>query len=237
MGFRRRRRPAVTWLPHVEFFQDTPTLGYIAASSTVSATAGGVSTTLYSLVLDYPSEANRANNPSIADFEGSGYRLRRIVGKFFASMDNNQLAPPATKPVAALLCVGFIVLRVDDTGAPLLAATPGNYSPIHLDNTADPWIWRRSWVLNNDFSNQAAATQNLYQFPRTNCDYGSVQDGPHIDQKTARRVSKEERLIMVVSTANIGVGADNPGFITWLLDYRILASPLKAMGNRRNASR
>lgn len=240
MAFRRRRRPAVTWLPHIQFEDQEPLIGFIQSTVTVAVASRAITTNIYSLVMDQPEEANRANIPSLADFEGSAYRLRRIVGKCFVTMDNDQAAAQAKRPVAALVGAGIIVLRCDSgSGAPLNAGTPTNYSPIVLDNTADPWVWRRTWVLNNDFSNQAAAVQNFYQYPRTNAEYGSIQDGPHIDQKTARRVSKEERLFFVISTCNIGPAADagNPGFINFLLDYRILASPLKAMGNRRNASR
>lgn len=233
----RRRKPAVTWLPHIDFHQSKD-YGVIQSVLSVDQNFGIVRTAIHALVMDQPEEANRANVPSLADFDGSAYRLRRIVGKFFATMDNNQPGAPDTQPIAALVTAGFIVLRVDSaTGAPLLAATANNYTPIGLDNTSDPWIWRRSWVLNHDFSGHAAALQNQFQFPRTNADYGSVQDGPHIDQKTARRVSKEERLFFVVSTANMGANSTLVGLIPFLLDYRILASPLRVAGNRRNASR
>lgn len=238
MAFRRRRKPSVAWLPHVQHDDNTPNLGFWKGTHGVSALGDATTTTILSATLDIPAEANRPNIPSLADFEGSGYRLRRIVGKVFLGYDNNQLAPPTTYPIAALLGVGWIILRVDPTtGAPLLAGTPNAYSPLTLDNNRDPWIWRRTWVLQTDFSNQAAAAQNSWQFPRTNADYGSVQDGPHMDQKTARRVSTEERLFCIISATNISGNADAAVGVRYIIDYRILASPIKVMGNRRNASR
>lgn len=233
----RKRRPSVAWLPHVahdqsgtrSFWYDTQAVGFTAAT---------ITTSIYSLVPDYPAEAIRAAGtlPSLADFEGSGYRLRRIVGKFFVGMSNAQPAT-GTSPIACMVSAGFIVLRVEEqTGAPLVA-TANQYSPLDLDATRDPWIWRRNWILQNDFSGYSAAIQGDWQFPRSNCDYGSVQDGPHIDAKTARRIGPEERLFFVVSNETLGSTSDDSGSIRYALDYRILASPIKVMGNRRNASR
>lgn len=89
-------------------------------------------------------------------------------------------------------------------------------------------------MLENSFAND---TTLLTDWPRSTSDYGSVYDGPHIDQKTARRISKEERLFFILSGVNVGNAATTAGAVRLVLDYRLLASPLRVMGNRRNASR
>jgi len=238
MGRFRRRKPAVAWLPHVAH-DATGTTSYWYDTQAVSLTASVITTSIYSLVPDYPAEAIRAAGalPSLADFEAGGYRLRRLVGKIFVGMDNEQPSQGNTSPVACLAGAGFIVLRVEEqTGAPLVTAA-SHYSPLDLDATRDPWIWRRTWLLQNDFSGLATAPQAGWQFPRTNCDYGSVQDGPHIDAKTARRIGAEERLFFVMSNVPLGGTTTQNGLIRYALDYRVLASPIKIIGNRRNASR
>lgn len=239
---RKRRRPAVAWLPHVAIDSQDPKLGVWNGSVTVAAANNGFNTTILSLTPDFPAEAIRASGDiaSLSDFEGSAYRLRRVVGKVFLGMNQQIGAAMQEYPMAALVGVGFMVTRVDpQNGAPLVgaAADPNFYSPIINDATRDPWVWRRTWVLVNDFANSTASTQAIWQFPRTNCEYPSVADGPHIDQKTARRVSDEERLFAIISTQNISGTADIAGSVKYVLDYRILASMYRTSGNRRNASR
>lgn len=239
MGRFRKRKPAVAWLPHVQHDAQDSAVGVWDFATTVSAVNNGFNTSIFSLVPDFPGESIRASGTiaSLADFEGSAYRLRRIVGKIFLGMQNNLPTAPDTRPIAALCGAGFIVLRVDpQTGAPLVA-TANSYSPLINDSTRDPWIWRRTWLLQNDFSGNVQDTQDTWQFPRTNCDYGSAVDGPHIDARTARIVADEERLFCIVSTQNISGDSTIGGAIRGLLDYRILATPVRRTGNRRNASR
>lgn len=244
MAFRRRRKSSVLWLPHVAPDNNpdqgwwTGTISAPALSTTAPATQ------VVALTTDYPMEAVRATQvPSMSDLVDDGYRLRRIVGKAFVALDQTVATVGATYPVLVLIGAGFIVLRVDEeTGAPLRLADLTRYSPLELDNTQDPWIWRRAWVLSNPYGTATAiSTANGLMGPASNVDYGSASDGPHIDQTTARRVSKEERLFWVISAKTIATGTDaqlvQPADVRWILDYRLLASPMKIMGNRRNASR
>lgn len=242
MAFRRRRRPSVAWLP-IDIPESSQTINFLTGSNNIPAVPNTLNTVIHALTVDYPAEAIRAAAPTqlqtMADFEEGGYRLRRIVGKCFVGIVQEEGQQPGIPPTNCLFGAGFMVLRVNPAdGSPLLIANPNEYSPLQLNNVRDPWIWRRTWLLTNLLQAGAAATVNGYsQAPTFNGDYGSVQDGPHIDQKTARRVSSEERLFFIASACNIGDQADDPGTAQWLLDYRLLASPLKIMGNRRNASR
>lgn len=74
--------------------------------------------------------------------------------------------------------------------------------------------------------------------PESNMEMGSVADGPHVDQKTARIVSSEERLFLTVSaTVLTGSGGElvTSAFVN--TDLRVLASMRTSSGNRGNASR
>jgi len=192
MGRFRRRKPAVAWLPHVQHNAQAPQVGWWISSFTVAAAQNTIEP-----ASSRCSPTTRRSNPpgrrstSLADFEGSAYRLRRIVGKLFIGLDQTITQAPDSRPKNALIGAGFIILKVDEnTGAPI-NPTANSYSPLDNNNLRDPWIWRRTWMLTNDFSNNLTED---YEFPRSTTDYGSVLDGSHIDQKTARRVSDEERL-------------------------------------------
>lgn len=240
MGRFRRRKPAVAWLPLIGQ-GDQSGFSYIASTIGV-ATGGALSTTIHSLVTDVPAEAAQTVQvQSLADYQESGYRLRRIVGKLYCSYEQSVGTEGVTiYPEACLVGAGLIILRVDPTnGAPLMAATPSYYSPLALNNTRDPWIWRRTWLLSNDFADEGVVRSAMEEFPRTNAEYGSAYDGPHIDQKTARRVSTEERLFLIVSTSapQNGLVDNTAGLLRYVYEARYLSSPLRVMGNRRNASR
>lgn len=240
MAFRRRKRPAVAWLPVLG--QGEQSARSYVASSTGVLTGGAISTTIHALLPDYPAEAAaNVQVQSLADYEESGYRLRRIVGKFFVAYDQDLGVDGVTVyPESVLVAAAFIVLKVEpSTGAPLQAATPLNYSPLLKENVRDPWIWRRTWLLSDSFANGGQVETGMSEFPRTNAEYGSAFDGPHIDARTARRVSAEERLFLVVSTQTPGnqLTDNTAGRIRYVMEARYLTSPLRVMGNRRNASR
>lgn len=245
MAFRKgfRRKPAVQWLP-ITGYGEGSSNSYIA--STLSLQPGGtISTTVHSLVPDYPAEAILAGAqlPTLADYGASGYRLRRIVGKIMVGTDEFLGDPqvPTQYPECAWVGAGFMVLRVDPTnGAPLNAATPGEYSPLDRDSIRDPWIWRRTWFVGNDLALGPGLATTMGQLPRNNLEYGAgTWDGPHVDAKTNRRVSAEERLFLIVSCqmVNNSVVPNTAGVVRYAAEFRYLTSPLRVMGNRRNASR
>lgn len=237
---RRTRRPTVAWLPSFPsifagFQPDGNFLQFVLDPPGFSGAGNDGVTAVNAITTDAPPEAANEGNTRMAVYEGGGYRLRRIVGKCFAAMDQ---PTGIGRPEALLVTAGFIVLRVDPfTGDPLRAATANDYSPQLFGSERDPWIWRRTWLLGN---NATPTTSNgVETFPRNNAEYGSVADGPHIDQKTARTVKTEERLFFVASAVSLGTAFATPlaGRAVVTLDYRLLGSPMKVMGNRGNASR
>lgn len=240
MGRFRKRKPTVAWLPLLGQGQGS-NRSYIADGLAI-AFNGDIVTAVHSLVPDYPAESvQNVQVESLADYQESGYRLRRVVGKIYVAANQYVGDGQNTYPTNALVGAGLIVLRVDaTTGAPLRAATPSYYSPLDRDNTRDPWIWRRTWLVSNSFAvPPGVSVSGNLEFPRTNAEYGSAWDGPHIDQKTARKVSAEERLFLVISTQwpQFGTPGTQDGGVVYTYEARYLTSPLRVMGNRHNASR
>lgn len=199
----------------------------------MSGPGGNIATSIAKIVIDQPASA--LPDGSLSDFEGSAYRLRRIVGKLWVGVEVEQFT---TQPSLFVVTAGFIILRVDTSGNPL--SSGNNYHPQILDSERDPWIWRRSWLLRNNIVRDNAFT-NFGGFnrdvPSFNGAYGSVADGPHVDAKTARIVSDEERLFLVVGFTTLDGAQETSGIVTWLADLRVLASMKTSSGNRRNASR
>lgn len=249
MAFRKRRRPKVVWLPVDRLnrlgiapaaISTSTQPGWGIAVTAVTGPLGNATTEVFPIVLDKtPELALTTGTQSLADVEQSSYRLRRIVGKIFASIrqDVNAVNP---QPVHSLLTIGFIVLRINEEDSqPLQNAA--QYDAQSYGNIADPWIWRRSWLLTNldGFNNQPAAdaSKNFFGVPSTNSGPGSQADGPHIDAKTARVIGPEERLFMVVTNMAIDGVDQTSSIVTVLWDLRVLGSMRSSQGNRRNASR
>ena len=238
MARRARRSPRVVWLPQDPFFSvDAATTAgstlMLAGDFVAGGNAGNSATTVAPVVRDVsPNPLTAAN--TLADINESGYRLRRIVGKFWCFTDQI----PQDSPPAVVVTAGFIILRTDPA-----AGTPQNpvtaaYATNDILNTESPWIWRRSYFLRNRLTTNAAVTNNVIgQDPAFSA--GGVSDGPHIDQKTARIVGPDERLFLVITATTVfpsdpqGPGAP----MSYVWDVRVLASMRSNIGNRRNASR
>jgi len=248
---RRRSKPRVVWLPqtNANSIGDGTTViqGFVLAAS---GPTGSRDQSEIPLVADVQISPLDPGVISLADIESSGYRLRRIVGKVWviASQSDLQIDTPLT----TIVTVGIMVRRADTaTGASLanLADPTGDtFNPQIIDNTGDPWVWRRSWFLgnNNALTNLTvdplqALTVFVNDFPTTNMQYGSVADGPHIDQKTARIVGPEERLFLDASVTVVNeasnAAADTPLTFGIFTDLRVLGSLRTSSDNRRNANR
>lgn len=238
---KKGRSPRVVWLPastEASAIVSSATTLIGAGSIAIDGPAGSFTTATFPVTVDQPSSAV-ATEQSLSDFEGSAYRLRRIVGKIWVGLE----AVDFTNEVpAAIVYAGFIILRVDTNGSPLGGANNNNYHPGILESERDPWIWRRSWLLGNP-GTDGTPFPTLVSFPGFNTapsgnwQYGSVADGPHVDAKTARIVSDEERLFLIISATALGGATQEPAALSILADLRVLASMRSSSGNRRNASR
>lgn len=240
----RRRRPRVVWLPPDRFNSIGSTPGVAATSglqngvkrllTTVPSGAGSSHSEVVALVQDNQVDTNLLAFGTLSDYEQSAYRLRRVVGKIFAGVAQGAQEGASTEIVCT---AGIIVLRVHQVAGVLvpLNATTEEYSTQMLSNWADPWVWRRTWLLGN-IPQETAAGTTFWSENNTN-GYGSALDGPHVDAKTARVVGAEERLFLVLTMTSVNGDPQVSTQVDWVWDLRVLASMRSSQGNRRNASR
>jgi len=252
---RRKSKPRVVWLPQT----NANSIGagnqvyQLAVISGLAGPTGTTSTAEIPLVLDSQQSIVASTDPSLADIENSGYRLRRIVGKVWCQLAQSTPGQDASAPNSVIVSAGIMVRRTDDTtGASFASANDANINVGFIENTGDPWVWRRSWTLGDRYTRDTeliltASLSNFFVenqfFPSCNWgkEYaGGIAEGPHVDQKTARIIGPEERLFLDVSATIPGETSNQPGTgatVAFWTDLRVLGSMRTSSGNRRNASR
>jgi len=266
---RRKRRTRYTWFPTVGVELTDAEPGTVLSGRPFSVTVpqNGVSTEITPLTIDTPAEAGDLDTTApgaLVGIVGQEYVIERIVGKLFAGLEARRNAGnDPSIPQGALFGAGLFVARAADADAgggnqvPIGAASAAerneNYSPLTEDPIREPWMWRRTWMFGNinfrdiSFASQivtfnSANSQTVGSlYPPTTAHYGSIQDGPHVDVKSVRRVRQDERLWLAVSTASYNAfqgdpGAaisNNAGVIRGYFDFRILAA-LRRAKNRSN---
>lgn len=174
---------------------------------------------------------NAGPGQTLADFS-IGYSLRRVVGKIWCSVDQQILGDADNSYLYAITC-GIIVRRVGDQGQ--ILALPG---PQFYENWTDPYLWRRTWFIANAKFQQSLAYN--VDFPSSNAEYGSIQDGPHVDAKTRRTIKAEERLFLDIQATTMNgdnIAPDDPTFAYVWWDLRFFGRTFQSAGNRNNASR
>lgn len=238
--YRKRRRSTGVWLPSFgsEVTADVLTTGFQAFNLSLD-NIDGIKTQVLALLPDIPVEDSNDINKSMADAIGSEYFLRRIVGKFHCAVTGITGTPINNIVNVAL---GFFAARAD----PITPEVPigcdqaevfstnddeeafDSYSPLALSAIRQPWIWRRTWLLQH---NDNGTTPMI--FPSSTSMYGSVMDGPHIDAKTKRRVRNDERLYMALAMSgwNPSQGGE-PAAGTIRIDYNL---DLRFFGSLRKA--
>lgn len=249
MAFRRKRRPKVVWLPPAAENRLGANPAITGASQGAfdffvgfgpgAVLVGDTVTGIIPIVSDIPSAAFQGSAlavENLSDIYNSGYRLRRVVGKIFCCCSQTSGAPVGEVP-RFLVTAGIIVLRVNQDGTPT-QANFSNYNPSIINNWADPWVWRRSWMLDN-FA-EAIAVDTRAAFPENNVNTGSVMDGPHVDVKTGRVIALEERLFLVTAITAVlsgEAGGATTSQVHFTGELRMVGSLRNMAGNRRNASR
>lgn len=247
---RRRTKPKVVWLPTTNTFSvDTANRSTWSVASVPAPTTLGSNASVLEVpvVMDGNLSDPLAATASLADIESSGYRLRRIVGKVycFVAQTNSGSDGEDLYGVTA----GFMVRRVNPSSGGSIAAATGNVSfldPADIDNSMDPWIWRRSWLLSNGANTASTSPLTGVAFSDImgsggGFNYGvgypgGISEGPHVDQKTARIIGPEERLFLDVSITPL-LSMSQVTSLVVIYDLRVLASMRTNIGNRRNASR
>lgn len=248
-GFRRRRNN-VSWFPTLQQEPDIPEgctgttfvdwPNWLIGSITVnpSADCPGEKTQVIDLTWDFPVEEELFVDqvPSLADFQGSGWRLRRMVGNLTVAAFDISQTQTQVSAQPCMIGAGLIVLKVDDGGNPL--QPDASYSPLKWKNIRDPWAWRRTWVLQPNYYSAGGFIEHQ-TYPATNVEYGTAVGGPYFDAKTNRRIGQEERLFLCIDAQRRNFSAIPQSVATsieWTLDYRLLGNLMKET-NRRNASR
>lgn len=246
----KKRSPRVVWLPPTDRNSLDPgnlnglqnfIIDFVGTNET---TIGASVNAEIPLVIDGEDD-DPIGAVTLSDIENSSYRLRRIVGKIFVfSRPQAQQGGTAFGAPLHVVTGGLIVRKIDVASGDSLALQVNQVSPTAIRNWADPWIWRRSWMVRNVTGvTGGVTTLDLDSLSGSNfggAAAGGIADGPHIDQKTARLVGNEERLFLSF-TASVVVprelGGNDGTQIQVLTDLRVLGSMRTGMGNRRNATR
>lgn len=238
-----RRRRKFTWFPTLGTAEagglpdqlNGRTFSVVVAAGAPGA-PGPITTLIFPVVPDEPLESTQAAQAGGLVLNlGQEYFLERLVGKCFVGLKLND-TPGAVNNV--LVGAGFFIARVNEPGfaggadQPIGSASAVErnlyFSPLNNETVREPWIWRRTWLL----SGVTDPDNGFTNFPTANSFYGSVSDGPHIDAKSVRRVSQEERLFFAVSGATLRSGNEGQtaNTVNGYLDLRVLGALRKARG-------
>lgn len=237
--YRRRKRAKYTWLPTQ--FLDAGDQGKSAARSTnLNVTTNNEpSLAIVPILMDVPEQGTSSLGQDTgglqAVVQSNEYFIRRIVGNFWAALNQNTDGA-AVYPSSALLTIGLFIARAEDDSADTFSVPIGatadvfrQYSPNHPDTIREPWIFRRQWILGNSLKTDDPTTSF---FPPTNGAIAGSVSGPHIDIKTMRRVHQTERLWMAMESRawpiDNNFGLTGEGFIAVTWDFRVLGALRRA---------
>jgi len=190
-----------------------------------SMVAGDTTIAYTPLVLDTTPQPDQDNlSSSLRDYvEGQDYLLQRVVGKvwmgpFFAS------DPEALNISEVIGCFALAVLPATELGAP--GIDPEEWNPLLARNSQQPWIWRRTWRLDNTVDLWPNTYGNLVGFPSTTAGYSSLEEGGHVDARSKRRIIKEHRLFAIAAVGVLQAGGGSADFtnLEFGFDLRVLGT-------------
>jgi len=201
-----RRRNRATWFPILGF--DTTASAAAGALSTVDVRTfeinanGGPNVLAIPIIpdIDIPPEVGQgvqdgAPIRTLRDIvEGQSCLIERIVGNIQWEIEQSSAAGIVS--TRAICCSALAVLPTVDDGTGDPAITSDEFDPLRADNSAQPWLWRRVWVMGNT----AATVDNAQTGLPTNNLFGSLAEGSKIDTKgTKRMIRREERIFLIHS--------------------------------------
>jgi len=215
----RRRRRRVTWLPtngtNLEIIQGTPDVGVNAFQSTFTHNfnTGYTKTDLIPLnPFDLPVEPDNVPTSvtpfqTLNDVIGNEYIVERIVGNCYCACISNDSGSSSNSLKGWLATVGMFVARADDVNPNVpVGDVKSNYSPGLLQNTREPWMFRRTWLLNAKVPAYDTNPVNIRdlnlaesynKLPVWNWEYQGLMAGPFFDIRSKRRIRTDERLWLV----------------------------------------
>lgn len=203
------------WLPTTDYDQYT-----------INVPVGGTITVLPNQVLSGDIPINETTYPTAfgagvsgqALAQRQGYIIKRVVGELFVEHAGGESGPPGSAfPGRIAVAAGFLVDRVDNTGA-LLNST--SWNPFAEDARQRRWLWYRTWrlefatqngVYNDgsgfvvDFGNSSYG--GVGTLPASNVGYTTALANHRVDFKPKAYVGYEMRLFCMLGVSIIGTYA------------------------------
>ena len=144
--------------------------------------------------------STQLNGPSLRDVvEGQTWRLNRLVGQLHIDVSETNTTITNEPWSLVQIAAGFFVARSSDNDQSLPDLTFDEIDPLQVNNIANSWIWRRSWILSRPLASNVGFT--AVPCSNNNMAWGS---GPGFDSKVKRNIRREHRLWFVIA----GMGWD-----------------------------
>jgi len=245
----RRRRTKYTWFPAIgtTWNEVNPTATIFNTLDVVPAERDDWAVGFHPLTYDLTEFAEPGVQASLSDFvQGQEWVNERIVGDIRAQIiapsritsfsDNSDWAQVKVD-------AGIMVARADDDNQALIDLFEDEFVPDLASNVQNPWMFRRTWVLGNPHYSGLTTTSPFGSVPSYNfanaC--GNMWDGCHIDVKSKRRIQREHRLWLVMSSrgwspeaiTNVPETSITPSpQLSYTVDLRILGTMRKARSTK-----
>lgn len=237
---RRRRRNRATWFPVLGF--ETLAAAGVNGLSTVDVREtpvdpnGSPNVLIIPIIpdIDVPPEQSQTAGGNVEttlrDFvEGQSCIIERVVGNIVQEIRPAGNIASTTETIAVCAALAVIPTADNVPGQPAISAA--ELDPLRSDNSAQPWLWRRVWILGDQPNpSGSGAGANGTNLPGNNL-YGSVAEGTKIDTKgTKRAIQREQRLFLIYSFLNMFPNAETGEFRTVrsFADLRVIGSMRKA---------
>lgn len=230
---RRKRQNRGTWFPVLGSLVGGSESEYLTTMDrqafSVSTDPGFANIVANPLIPDETPDVESAGvATTLRDFvEGQTCIIHRIVGKIVWGVGQSQNA--GYSPNVIVCASGIAVLPVaDDTNIPDLPSD--EYDPLRPQNSSQPWLWRRTWILANNAQVNVASAVG-FNHPASNEFFASRDDGPHIDTKgTKRAIRREQRIFLVHNVMNADINADEgtAGYAAVWTDVRVFGQMVRS---------
>lgn len=220
-GFRRKRGNKGIWFPvNGEVITDGETSWWDASSSEVigpvpSDRTDGPVQWVFPLTTDISQQLGPTPPPagaSLRDFvEGQDWLLKTLVGNCTVlvgpSLETTAFLPTVHWPHVQV-AAGIFVARAQDEAQQFPDLLFSEIDVLNGANMQDPWVFRRTWLLDNPANLYPIGTNpgNVFGYETASNRELTDPQGPFIHTKSVRRIRREERLWMAVSA--IGWDAD-----------------------------
>lgn len=249
----RKRRNNGSWLPIIGQNNNDPETSMDTTARRVDLVLNNQQVTVFvsSVIYDVPLEpdSEQIGLTNLGAFQNNEYFLKRVVGKINVGMQTEgSVAMPTidtNAPQKFIVAAGLFVARAADAqlaGFPVgyPANAQADYNPLDPNCIREPWLWRRTWVLGSPYWNYlreqgivsggTTAPNVIPRQPESNAEFGSALDGPHVDARTRRRVSSDDRLWLAVAGHALPFGgtAQGTGSANFDWEFRVFGSMRRA---------